>query len=233
MRLNGIGRRRKSLIVSRNGNIGKASAAQKFADGTSLRHAAAAPTARRSPSPDPHPARRLQHRANLRLLDEVLRPVSSPAPSSRHGCRRSRGFPEPPGDRPQGVGLDPESGEGGKDRVTMAPENLVLPLRDQLLRAKRLHDRDLEEGFGAVSLPTALTAKYASAPKSWGWQYVFPAAGAARSGAPRELGEARSSACASPFLRYPPAAGRLRHFEPCRSCSATRASAPRWSTPMC
>jgi len=65
-------------------------------------------------------------------------------------------------------------GKGGKDRITMVPENLVLPLRDQLLRAKRLHDRDLEEGFGAVSLPTALAAKYASAPKSWGWQYVFP-----------------------------------------------------------
>lgn len=67
-------------------------------------------------------------------------------------------------------------GKGGKDRITLVPENLVLPQRDQLLRAKRLHDRDLEEGFGAVSLPTALAAKFASAPKSWGWQYVFPSA---------------------------------------------------------
>src|SRR5690606_33022028 len=31
-------------------------------------------------------------------------------------------------------------------------------------------------GFGAVSLPTALARKYVSAPKSWGWQYVFPSA---------------------------------------------------------
>jgi integron integrase len=67
-------------------------------------------------------------------------------------------------------------GKGGKDRITMVPENLVLPLRDQLLRSKRLHDRDLEAGFGAVSLPTALARKYVSAPKSWGWQYVFPSA---------------------------------------------------------
>ncbi len=67
-------------------------------------------------------------------------------------------------------------GKGGKDRITMVPENLVLPLRDQLLRSKRLHDRDLEAGFGAVSIPTALARKYVSAPKSWGWQYVFPSA---------------------------------------------------------
>lgn len=67
-------------------------------------------------------------------------------------------------------------GKGGKDRITMVPENLVLPLRDQLLRSKRLHDRDLEAGFGAVSLPTALARKYVSVPKSWGWQYVFPSA---------------------------------------------------------
>src|SRR5690606_11433360 len=67
-------------------------------------------------------------------------------------------------------------GKGGKDRITMVPENLVLPLRDQLLRSKRLHDRDLEAGFGAASLPTALARKYVSAPKSWGWQYVFPSA---------------------------------------------------------
>jgi hypothetical protein len=39
---------------------------------------------------------------------------------------------------------------------TMVPENLVLPLRDQLARAKRLHDSDFESGYGAVSLPTAI-----------------------------------------------------------------------------
>jgi integrase len=58
----------------------------------------------------------------------------------------------------------------------MVPENLVLPLRDQLARAKRLHDCDLAAGFGAVSLPTALSSKYPNASRSWGWQYVFPSA---------------------------------------------------------
>jgi site-specific recombinase XerD len=35
-------------------------------------------------------------------------------------------------------------GKGNKDRVTVLPENLILPLQDQLSKAKRLHDQDLE-----------------------------------------------------------------------------------------
>ena len=65
-------------------------------------------------------------------------------------------------------------GKGGKDRVTMLPENLVLPLQDQLARARRLHDADLADGFGEVWLPDALAVKYPNAGKNWGWQYVFP-----------------------------------------------------------
>ncbi|MFL6622671.1 MAG: integron integrase [Sulfurifustis sp.] len=67
-------------------------------------------------------------------------------------------------------------GKGNKDRVTVLPENLLQPLRDQLVKAKRLHDQDLEAGFGEVYMPDALARKYPSAGKSWGWQYVFPAA---------------------------------------------------------
>jgi len=29
-------------------------------------------------------------------------------------------------------------------------------------------------GYGEVSLPDALEKKYPSAPKEWGWQWVFP-----------------------------------------------------------
>lgn len=65
-------------------------------------------------------------------------------------------------------------GKGNKDRVTMLPENLLLPLRDQLAKAKHLHDIDLQAGFGAVYLPDALERKYPNANKAWGWQYVFP-----------------------------------------------------------
>ncbi|MGA0612327.1 integron integrase [Caldimonas sp. KR1-144] len=66
------------------------------------------------------------------------------------------------------------SGKGGKDRVTVLPENLVLPLQAQLARAKLRHDRDVADGFGAVWLPDALALKVPSAARSWGWQWVFP-----------------------------------------------------------
>jgi integron integrase len=67
-------------------------------------------------------------------------------------------------------------GKGGKDRVTVLPENLMLPLRDQLVHAKSLHDADLRSGLGAVWLPDALAVKYPRAAVSWGWQRVFPSA---------------------------------------------------------
>ena len=65
-------------------------------------------------------------------------------------------------------------GKGNKDRVTVLPENLVLPLRDQLQRAHRLHRDDLAAGFGEVWLPDALARKFPSSARSWGWQWVFP-----------------------------------------------------------
>ena len=65
-------------------------------------------------------------------------------------------------------------GKGGKDRVTVLPENLIAPLQEQIAKARALHQRDLSEGFGAVWLPGALDAKYPGAPKQWGWQWVFP-----------------------------------------------------------
>jgi integron integrase len=67
-------------------------------------------------------------------------------------------------------------GKGNKDRVTVLPENLVLPLRDQLQRAQRLHRDDLAKGFGEVWMPDALARKYPSSAKAWGWQWVFPSA---------------------------------------------------------
>jgi integron integrase len=65
-------------------------------------------------------------------------------------------------------------GKGGKDRVTVLPENLMLPLRDQLAQAKKLHEADLRNSVPGVSLPDALAVKYPRAGVSWGWQWVFP-----------------------------------------------------------
>jgi site-specific recombinase XerD len=42
-------------------------------------------------------------------------------------------------------------------------------------QARRLHQRDLGLGFGAVWLPDALARKYPNAAREWIWQYVFPA----------------------------------------------------------
>lgn len=67
------------------------------------------------------------------------------------------------------------NGKGGKDRVTVLPDSLIISLKEHLERVKDLHDRDLAEGFGRAYLPYALAGKYPSADREWGWQYVFPA----------------------------------------------------------
>jgi len=67
-------------------------------------------------------------------------------------------------------------GKGGRDRVTMLPDALKPVLREHLRRVKVTHERDLEDGWGAVLLPEALDRKYPSAPTDWRWQWVFPQA---------------------------------------------------------
>jgi integron integrase len=65
-------------------------------------------------------------------------------------------------------------GKGDKDRITMLPERLREPLIAHLEKVRALHRRDLDDGFGAVTLPHALARKKLGAEKEWGWQYVFP-----------------------------------------------------------
>ncbi|MBS1994649.1 MAG: integron integrase [Cyanobacteria bacterium SZAS LIN-2] len=67
------------------------------------------------------------------------------------------------------------SGKGGKDRVTVLPESLLVPLQDQLARARRLWEQDRLEETAGVELPDALAAKYRNAPTEWAWFWVFPA----------------------------------------------------------
>jgi integron integrase len=68
------------------------------------------------------------------------------------------------------------NGKGGKDRVSVLQENIIIPLQAHLERVRALHEADLAQGFGAVYLPFALERKYRNAPKVWVWQYVFPSA---------------------------------------------------------
>jgi len=65
-------------------------------------------------------------------------------------------------------------GKGSKDRITMLPASLTIPLQEHLKRVKAIHERDVAEGWGRVQMPTALDRKYPNAPKDWRWQWVFP-----------------------------------------------------------
>jgi len=65
-------------------------------------------------------------------------------------------------------------GKGGKDRVTVLPAAIVVPLQAHLGRVKALHDRDLAEGCGDVELPDAIARKFPRAPYEWGWKFAFP-----------------------------------------------------------
>ncbi len=65
-------------------------------------------------------------------------------------------------------------GKGEKDRTVPLPAELVQDLRNQLEKVRKLHQKDLGEGYGTVHLPYALAKKYPNAAKEWCWQYVFP-----------------------------------------------------------
>lgn len=73
-----------------------------------------------------------------------------------------------------GAHLVVREGKGDRDRVALLPVAVEQALRDQIGRVRRLHRRDLDDGCGAVHLPTALTRKYPSAATETAWQYVFP-----------------------------------------------------------
>ena len=65
--------------------------------------------------------------------------------------------------------------KGKKDRVVPLPEKVIERLQRHIEGVKKLHDRDIQEGFGAVEMPYALDRKFPSAPKEFGWQWLFPA----------------------------------------------------------
>ena len=70
--------------------------------------------------------------------------------------------------------INVKNGKGAKDRVTMLPENLIPELKSQMEYVQALHNKDLNDGFGSVYLPKALSVKYKNADKEFKWQYVFP-----------------------------------------------------------
>lgn len=65
-------------------------------------------------------------------------------------------------------------GKGDRDRPTVLPDALVVPLRDQLATVRERHRRDLADGFGDALLPEGYARKHPAAAREIGWQFVFP-----------------------------------------------------------
>lgn len=66
------------------------------------------------------------------------------------------------------------NGKGKRDRVTVLPESIKADLINHIEKVRRLHQSDLEKGFGETILPKALAVKYPNASKELKWQYLFP-----------------------------------------------------------
>lgn len=66
------------------------------------------------------------------------------------------------------------SGKGSKDRLTMLPQAAKQRLVEHLQRVRAIHEKDVADGYGKVSLPHALARKYPHAAWEWRWQFVFP-----------------------------------------------------------
>lgn len=43
-----------------------------------------------------------------------------------------------------------------KDRMTLLPYSLIEPLKNQIARVEKVHQKDLAEGLGKTSLPAGL-----------------------------------------------------------------------------
>ncbi|MDH5396161.1 MAG: integron integrase [Gammaproteobacteria bacterium] len=65
--------------------------------------------------------------------------------------------------------------KGKKDRVVPIPKKLIERLKRQICSVAVMHKRDLEQGYGSVYIPEALSRKYPNAKNEFKWQYVFPA----------------------------------------------------------
>lgn len=66
------------------------------------------------------------------------------------------------------------NGKGGKDRVTMLPGTLKPMLEKHISAVKKVHSQDIQEGWGYVQLPFAISKKYPNANRQFAWQWLFP-----------------------------------------------------------
>lgn len=61
-----------------------------------------------------------------------------------------------------------------RDRVTILPQSLVIPLQEHLAQVRKLYEADRAGNLPGVSLPDAIERKYRNAAREWRWQWVFP-----------------------------------------------------------
>ncbi|MBU2918239.1 integron integrase [Psychrosphaera sp. F3M07] len=63
---------------------------------------------------------------------------------------------------------------GQKDRVTLFPELAKEAISQQIKNVERIHQKDIDEGYGLTSIPPSLLRKYGNAATNLSWQYMFP-----------------------------------------------------------
>jgi len=61
-----------------------------------------------------------------------------------------------------------------KDRTIPLPQKLKQQLVTQVEMVTKLHDQDLDNGYGSVYMPYSLAKKYSYAMYETGWQFLFP-----------------------------------------------------------
>ena len=113
-------------------------------------------------------------------------------------------------------------GKGDKDRRTVLPTSLVVPLQRHLQDVRRVHQADLAAGWGAVALPHALERKYRNAAREWAWQWLFPQSRRWRN--PRQNSEGRHHLDPSVVRRAVRAAVQAAEISKPATCHSLRHS---------
>jgi len=72
--------------------------------------------------------------------------------------------------------IDVVGGKGDKSRRVPLPDAYSAELEKHLAERKLQYEKDVAAGFGEVFVQESLLRKSPGLAKSWGWQYVFPAA---------------------------------------------------------
>jgi len=83
--------------------------------------------------------------------------------------------------------LTVHDGKGQKDRTVPLPSRALPEIQAQMEKVRRLHVRDLSDGYAGVFLPRQLSKKYKNAAREYIWQWFFPAAMLTFVREPREM----------------------------------------------